>query len=125
MTKRAAGIVLATAMLAGLASTGRERVRAAAAEVRLSVPGAANAMPSIAALGRTVAIAWAATRNGSTDVFVATSSDGGATFSSPHRVNDQPGDANFNGDQATRVTLSGTQAAPVMTVIWPAKKSAI
>jgi hypothetical protein len=125
MTDRLAPTLLATALLTTMALSGTDAVRTASVEARLAVPGSVNTAPSVAAQGRTVVIAWAASRNGVTDVYAATSRDGGAVFSPPRRVNDQDADANFNGDQATRVTIGGTQASPVITVIWPVRKSAI
>src|SRR5687768_12075372 len=76
----------------------------------LGVPGAVNATPSLAIAGRTVAAVWTATKDGPTNVYLATSNDGGATFSEPRRVNDQDGDASANNEQPPRVTVSGSGA---------------
>lgn len=84
----------------------------------LGVAGAVNGTPSLAVLGRTVAAVWTTTKEGAADVYVATSTDGGGTFSSPKRVNDQPGDASANNEQPPRVAMSGSAAAPVLTVVW-------
>lgn len=66
----------------------------------LAVPGASSATPSLAALGRSVAAVWTATKDGTTNVYLAVSSDGGATFSTPRRVNDQDGDAGATSPHA-------------------------
>lgn len=84
----------------------------------LAVTGAANATPSLAASGRTVAAVWTATKDGSANVYLATSSDGGATFSPPRRVNDQDGDAGATNEQPPRVVISGSGAAQTVTVMW-------
>ncbi len=84
----------------------------------LSVPGRANATPSIASDGDLVSVAWGGSLpNGATDVFLAVSRDGGRTFGAPTRVNDVDGDARLNGEQPPRVTL----ARNVITVVWTTK----
>lgn len=89
----------------------------------LAVPGRANATPSIASLGDTVVIAWsAATQEGATDVYVATSRDAGRTFGAPVRVNDVGGDARVSGEQPPRVTIArGTARRAAVAVVWTAK----
>jgi hypothetical protein len=84
----------------------------------LGVSGATNASPSLAAVDRTVVAVWTAAKDGVTNVYVATSSDGGATFSEPLRVNDQDGDATANPEQPPRATISGPPGARVITVVW-------
>jgi hypothetical protein len=84
----------------------------------LAVPGAANATPSLAVSGRRVAAVWTATKDGKANVYLAVSSDGGATFSSPARVNDQEGDAGATNEQPPRVVLAGSGTNPTMTVFW-------
>jgi hypothetical protein len=84
----------------------------------LAVPGAANTTPSLAVSGRTVAAVWTATKDGIANVYFARSSDGGATFSSPRRVNDQDGDAGATNEQPPRLVISGTGAAQTFTVMW-------
>src|SRR5215213_7027266 len=59
----------------------------------LGLPGAVNATPSLAVAGRAIAAVWSVSKDGAADVYLAMSSDGGATFSAPRRVNDQQGDA--------------------------------
>ena len=84
----------------------------------LAVPGASNATPSLTAAGRTVAAAWTATKEASTNLYLAISNDGGATFSAPRRVNDIDGDAGATPEQPPRVVLSGSSGARTLTVVW-------
>src|SRR5688500_5001490 len=84
----------------------------------LGVPGAVNGTPSLTIAGRTVAAVWTATQDGATNVYLAMSNDGGATFSEPRRVNDQHGDASANNEQPPRVTVSGSGATRMITVVW-------
>jgi hypothetical protein len=86
--------------------------------VTLGVPGHANATPSLAVDGRTVAAVWTASKDGVSNVYLATSADGGTTFSGPRRVNDQPGDASANNEQPPRIVMSGTGSTRVLTVAW-------
>ena len=83
----------------------------------LAVLGATNSTPSLSASGRTVAAVWTATKDGTANVYLATSTDGGATFSTPRRVNDQEGDAGATNEQPPRVVLSGS-GAQTFTVMW-------
>lgn len=84
----------------------------------LAVPGAASSTPSLAAIGRTVAAVWTASKNGATNVYLAMSSDGGATFSAAHRVNDKDGEAGATNEQPPRVVIFGSGTAPTLTVVW-------
>jgi hypothetical protein len=84
----------------------------------LAVPGAANTTPSLAAVGRTVAAVWTATKDGAANVYFALSSDGGATFSVPRRVNDQDGDAGATTEQPPRVVISRSGTERRLTVVW-------
>lgn len=84
----------------------------------LGVPGAVNSTPSLAVLGRMVAAVWTATKDGTVNVYLATSSDGGATFAEPRRVNDQDGDVSANSEQPPRVAITGSGAARALTVLW-------
>jgi len=119
MQRRQTGLVLAAALVAAVSWSGH---RALAVQrpspTSLGVPGAANASPSLAALDRMVVATWTAAKDGATNVYVATSSDSGATFSEPRRVNDQDGDATANAEQPPRATISGPPNARVITVIW-------
>jgi hypothetical protein len=92
-------------------------------DISLSVPGRANSTPSVAALGSFVAVAWGASApDGATDVFVATSHDGGRAFTPPVRVNDIDGDARLNGEQPPQLGLVPRAGrAPAMVVVWTTK----
>lgn len=93
------------------------------AGLTLGVQGRANATPSIAADGSFVAIAWSgALPDGATDVFVATSRDGGKTFGSPVRVNDAVGTARLNGEQPPQIGLvRRPNGEPGIVVVWTLK----
>src|SRR3954469_21319995 len=82
-----------------------------------------NAYASIAASGKFVALAWGASAtNGSTDVYLAASRDGGQVFGAPRRVNRVPGEASFSGEQPPRVALLSDAARdPAIVVVWTAK----
>jgi hypothetical protein len=84
----------------------------------LAVAGAANATTALAASDHFVAAVWTATKEGATNVYLATSEDGGASFSAPRRVNDLAGDASANNEQPPRVVVSGSGAARRLTVLW-------
>jgi len=84
----------------------------------LGVAGAVNSTPSMAAAGRTAAAVWTAARGGSTDLYLAVSNDGGATFSAPRRVNDRDGDAGATNEQPPRVVISGSGNSRTLTVVW-------
>lgn len=77
-----------------------------------------NAFLSLAADGDRVAAAWAATDSTLTDVYAAFSSDGGAHFGAPVRVNDVAGDANAGGEQPPRIVVRNRQVA----VVWVSKR---
>ena len=82
--RSACGAALITAALAVVTPTPTAGLAA-----ELAVSGRSNANASIAASGQVVGIVWgAATEKGATDVYLATSRDGGRTFGSPARVND-------------------------------------
>jgi hypothetical protein len=88
----------------------------------LAVTGRSNANASIAASGSFVAIAWGATAGSTTDVYIASSRDGGRTFGRPARVNDLASSANLSGEQPPRVTLIPRAGHdPSVVVVWTAK----
>jgi hypothetical protein len=89
----------------------------------LDVDGRADATPSIAASGAYVAVAWGARVDSKTDVFLATSRDGGATFAAPVQVNDVPGEARLGGEFPPRVVLSPRTGGgtPDIVVLWTAR----
>ena len=101
--------------------------RTAAPPTILTVAGRANANVSLAASGSFVAAVWSASAPaGDTDIYAAASRDGGATFSTPMRVNSTPGDARVNAEQPPRLALKerSAGAAPEVVVVWTTKGSA-
>jgi hypothetical protein len=96
----------------------------AAARQTLRVAGASNSTPSLASVGGTVAAIWTATTAGKTNVYLATSSDDGATFSAPRRVNDIDGDAGATNEQPPRIVFSGSREPRTLTAVWSRRDSA-
>ena len=68
--------------------------------IALAVAGRSNSAASVAAFGQIVAAAWTASTDDSSDIYMSVSTDGGATFGAPVRVNDTEGDARASGEQA-------------------------
>ena len=104
-----------------MAGTGGQSVGAvqtATAPTALGLAGSVNSTPSLGVLGNTVAAVWTATKDGAVNVYIATSSDGGATFSQPRRVNDQDGDVSANNEQPPRVVISKSGSVSTFTVFW-------
>ena len=95
----------------------------ARAATTLTVPGRASATPSIAADGQFVAVVWGGTLpDGTTDVFLAVSRDGGRAFGNPVRVNHVAGDARLNGEQPPYVGLiPRPNSDPAIAVVWTTK----
>ena len=93
--------------------------------LEIGVTGRANANASIASSGSFVGVVWAArTKDGVTDVYVATSRDGGRAFGAPVRVNQVPGDASVSGEQPPRIVLSARGSTnPAIVVLWTAKSA--
>ena len=89
----------------------------------VAVADRANAHASIAASGKIVTIAWAATASGgATDVYLTSSRDGGHTFGAPGRVNTTAGEAHVSGEQPPRILLiPGAGRDPQIVVVWTAK----
>ena len=86
--------------------------------VHVGVPGRANATPSIAADGSRVALAWSARdASGKTDIYVATSADGGRSYGDPVRVNEEPGTARVGGEMPPRVVFTGF----AVDVLWTSR----
>ena len=73
---------------------------------------------SISASGHRVAVVWAATTEGQTNIYAAVSEDDGTTFAAPVRVNDVEGDARVNGEQAPRVAVGRD-----IVVAWQSRRS--
>jgi hypothetical protein len=65
-----------------------------------------------------VAVAWTASAEKVSDIFVSVSNDSGATFRDPVRVNDIEGDARASGEQAARVLIG---PGNIVHVIWPSR----
>jgi hypothetical protein len=123
MPSRKRHICLSATLLSMLAVlAGRPTARTA----ELSVVGRANANPSVAAMGRFVAVVWgAAAPEGATDLYAAVSRDGGQTFGSPLLVNDAASTASLAAEQPPRVALiprAGSQ--PAIVVVWTSKAPA-
>ena len=109
------GIALAAGAFAGCAS--REDVSAL-----LAVKGHANASPWVAADGGFVAVAWGATLDRRTDVYLAVSRDAGRSFGTPVRVNTVVGEARLGGELPPRVALATRQGGdPTIIVLWTAR----
>ena len=121
---RLQGIWLAAlgAALVAVAVSGR----AATGSADIAITDRANAYVSIAATGDFTVVVWgASTKAGVTDVYAASSRDGGRTFGVPTRVNHVAGDANFSGEQPPRVALVPRKGAePGIVVVWTAKAPA-
>ena len=84
MGKNNRGISMTLAMAVGLnvagGVAGQSTPVPASPAQTLAVPGASNSTPSLTAVGRTVAAAWTATKEASTNLYLAISNDGGANF---------------------------------------------
>jgi hypothetical protein len=111
-------------LLIGLSACDRETAVSVEHRVSLRVDGQTNANPSMAAQGELVAVAWSAATSNATDVYLASSTDGGQTFGAPIRVNDIPGDARVNSEFPPRVVFvpRGT-GTPDVVVVWTTKRS--
>ena len=111
---------VAILMLAGCTAT-KTPVPPAETRALLAVPDATNANVTLASDGRTVVAAWAATASGLTNIYLARSADGGASFSAPQRVNNVDGDANVNGETPPRVAVAGQS----VNVLWFSKRDGV
>src|SRR3954453_19531780 len=90
--------------IVGAAIIALAAARTAGRTADVAVKDRSNAYASVAASGKFVALAWGATAtNGSTDVYLAASHDGGQVFGAPRRVNSVAGEASFSGEQPPRV----------------------
>ena len=100
---------------------------AGAAGRLLSVPGRVNSVPSLAARGTFVAVAWAANAGSRTDAFVAVSRDGGQSFAAPVRANDVVGTVRAATESGPRVALGpppAGKADPVIVLVWTGREPA-
>jgi hypothetical protein len=97
--------------------------RGADGATEIAIPERANAYASIAANGRFAALVWGATTApGVTDIYVATSRDGGRSFGEPGRVNQVPGEAGLSGEQPPRIALTPRESGtPMIVVVWTAR----
>jgi hypothetical protein len=84
--------------------------------LEFAVPGRSNNAASVAAFGRRVAAVWTATADTKSDVYVSVSTDDGATFGAPVRVNDIEGEVRASGEQPARIVMDKT-----IHVVWPAR----
>ncbi len=88
----------------------------------LAVTDRTGANPTVAASGSFVAVAFSAATISSMDIFMATSTNGGSTFSAPVQVNRVSSEARVSGEEPPRVALvprPGT--TPEIVVVWTAK----
>src|SRR5258705_5131963 len=110
-------------IVAALAIASASAALRAAGPSAMSVPGRASANVTLAADGSFVALAWAAsTPDGTTDIYLASSRDAGATFRSPVRVNSTAGDARASGEQPPRIALVARPGSlPEIAIVWLAK----
>ena len=114
--------VLAVACASSCRGAGEPRPAASAnepAKLTFAIDGRTNGSPSVAAFGKTVAVAWTARRDDAADIFMSVSTDGGATFATPVRVNDIDGDARASGEQPARVAVG---YGNVIHVVWPTRR---
>lgn len=122
MVIRVVRTVFFAALLVEL-SSGLAKTEGAASSLR--VPGRASANASVAAAGAFVAVVWGATRpGGATDIFAATSINGGTSFGAPVQVSMEGSRASLSGEQPPRVALTPLRNhAPAITVVWTTKQS--
>jgi hypothetical protein len=116
-----AAVVVAS--LSGIACQGSQPTAETTAgkddgRITLGLHDRANDAPSIAALGKTVAIAWNARTALASDVYVRVSTDAGATFGPPTRVNQLVKDANLSGEQPARIAIA---PGNIIHLVWPSR----
>jgi len=120
----ASALVVLLATTTAACGGGQQTLPPAAVQVEpsriaLAVAGRSNAAASVAAFGQTVAAVWTAATDDTSDIFLSVSTDGGATFGGPVRVNDVDGDARASGEQPARVAVGVDYT---IHVAWPAKR---
>jgi hypothetical protein len=91
----------------------------ASERIELAISGRSNSAPFAAALGQTVAVVWTASLDGQSDIYMSISTDGGARFGAPVRVNDVDGDARASGEQAAQVAIA---PGGMVHVVWPSRR---
>src|SRR5262245_22491838 len=118
---RGALVVVAAAVL-----TATSPARGTDNTVSLNVKGQSNANPSIAGLGRFVAVVWgAASDSQGMDIYATVSRDAGRTFGEPKRVTKSGGNVRLSGEQPPRVTLLPRFGGdPALVVVWTEKEAA-
>ncbi|MCX5756468.1 MAG: sialidase family protein [Gemmatimonadetes bacterium] len=115
---RSSSAVLAFALLCAPVVSGAQ----GAASLTLAIEGRSNQNVTLAASGQFVVAAWSATAPAGTDLYMATSLDGGARFGTPVRVNSTEGEVRGDGEQAPRIALARSgRGLPAITVAWMAK----
>lgn len=122
-----AGLVGVAAVLAGVAIaplTARARQAGPAAAVEpsvLGVTGRTNAHATVASDGDFVVVTWAATLDKTTDVFAATSHDGGKHFGAPIRVNRVEGDVSLGAERPPHVAIGQRHGRRLVAIVWTAR----
>ena len=114
--------IAALVLVASVAAAGSIKALGETAIV-IGVKDRASANASIATSGAFVGVAWAArTKEGVTDIYTATSRDGGRSFQVPVRVNRNAGDVSVSGEQPPRIGLIPNRGSnPSLVVMWTAK----
>jgi len=112
----------------GRSSSARASANSAApaSAQHLGLATAANATPVLASSGQWVLAVSTSTQHGDTNVYAATSEDGGARFHAPVRVNDVEGEAHVYGEDPTRVAMgesSPSEGPPEIVVTWPSSRA--
>ena len=116
-------VALLAAAAVGIACRGSQPAADGAASkdqdrISLGVLNRMNDAPSVGALGKTVAVAWNVRSELTSDVYVSVSTDGGATFGAPTRVNQLVKDASVNGEQPARIAVA---SGNIIHVVWPSR----
>jgi hypothetical protein len=120
--KGCAMVLRSTLVIAAMTLVESTPPAAASRVTDVGVADRSNAYASIATSGRFAAMAWGATKDGMTDVYLATSHDDGQTFGAPTRVNSGSEHANFSPEQPPRVALVPRPGGqPAVAVVWTSK----
>ncbi|HEY7162650.1 MAG TPA: sialidase family protein, partial [Acidobacteriota bacterium] len=103
-----------------------EAQQKSSAEVQYISSGESNSTPSLSSKGKWVVVVWTSQQKGGTNVYAATSSDGGRKFGSPVRVNEANAEADVYGENPPRVVVSDQEKSnniPQILVTWSCGKS--
>ena len=95
----------------------------ASASPSIGVPDRINQHVSIGSAGDVVAVVWAASKTGSTDIYAAISRDEGRSFSAPVRVNGSTS-VDVGGEQPPQIVVTRAGGAPAVIVVWTSKGDA-